>query len=177
MKKKEKKPTRKKASSAQETPLGWAKERATGVVFEWENAFPYPGMEPALRPDAYTPEEVTNILDCCRSNGLKAVPLMQTLGHLQWCLAQPAFRELREFDETDAQIRACDSRSWDLLQNCLVYINTLMIQQVLKVPEYLNCMTTEDFRGLTPLMFQHINPYGTFSLDMNLRLPIEQEVA
>lgn len=67
--------------------------------------------------------------------------------------------------------------SLHLLQNCLVYINTLMIQEVLKAPKLLNCLTKEDFRGLTPLIFQHINPYGTFNLDINFRLPIEQEVA
>ena len=60
-----------------------------------------------------------------------------------------------------------------LLQICLVYVNTLMIQQVLKEPEWRNRLTAADWRGLTPLFFTHINPYGTFKLDMNTRLPIE----
>jgi hypothetical protein len=37
-------------------------------------------------------------------------------------------------------------------------------------------MTTEDFRALTPLFFNHINPYGIFRLDMDSRLPIESEI-
>lgn len=53
-----------------------------------------------------------------------------------------------------------------LVQICLVYVNTLMIQQVLAEPQWLGRMTPEDFRALTPLIYSHVNPYGTFSLDM-----------
>jgi hypothetical protein len=33
-------------------------------------------------------------------------------------------------------------------------------------------MTEEDWRGLTPLFYLHINPYGRFDLDMDSRLPL-----
>jgi TnpA family transposase len=62
--------------------------------------------------------------------------------------------------------------SLNLLQNSLVYINTLMIQQTLNDPDQMAYMTPEDMRALTPLFFTHINPYGTFDLDMDYRLPI-----
>lgn len=32
---------------------------------------------------------------------------------------------------------------------------------------------SEDFRALTPLVYAHINPYGTFKLNMAERLPLE----
>jgi hypothetical protein len=60
-----------------------------------------------------------------------------------------------------------------LLQACLVYINTLMIQQVLEAPSWLAKMTPEDLCGLSPLLYTHVNPYGIFELDMGHRLPIE----
>ncbi len=63
--------------------------------------------------------------------------------------------------------------SLQLLQNCLVYINTLMIQQTLSDPGMMKIMKPEDLRGLTPLIFYHINPYGSFNLDMKSRLPID----
>jgi TnpA family transposase len=63
--------------------------------------------------------------------------------------------------------------SLHLLQACLVYVNTLMIQQVLSEPHWLERMTAEDHRALTPLIYLHINPYGIFELDMNKRLSIE----
>lgn len=62
--------------------------------------------------------------------------------------------------------------SLHLLQNCLVYINTLMIQNVLSEKRWYNLMTHEDFRALTPLIYTHINPYGNFDLNMDKRIPI-----
>jgi TnpA family transposase len=63
-----------------------------------------------------------------------------------------------------------------LLQNSLVYINTLMLQQVLAQDSWQNRLTKEDWRALTPLFYLHINPYGEFSLDMTTRLGIEDTV-
>ena len=37
-------------------------------------------------------------------------------------------------------------------------------------------MTAEDFRGLMPLIYGHISPYGTFLLDMASRLNIEPPI-
>ena len=59
-----------------------------------------------------------------------------------------------------------------LIQNCLVYINTLMIQRVLEGPEWQNRLTAEDLRAITPLIYSHVNPYGRFSLDLEERLMI-----
>jgi len=63
--------------------------------------------------------------------------------------------------------------SLHLLQVSLVYINTLMIQRVLNEPSWTNRLTVEDHRALTPLIWNPINPYGEFRLDMNARLAIE----
>lgn len=63
--------------------------------------------------------------------------------------------------------------SLHLLQICMVYVNTLMIQQVLDEPGWLRRMKEEDLRALTPLIYTHINPYGIFELDMNERLPLK----
>lgn len=34
----------------------------------------------------------------------------------------------------------------------------------------------EDIRALTPLVYTHVNPYGTFKLNMSERLPLEGSV-
>jgi len=62
--------------------------------------------------------------------------------------------------------------SLHLLQNCMVYINTLMLQRVLAKPEWAGRMTRTDLRALTPLIWDHVNPYGRFELDMSARLPL-----
>jgi TnpA family transposase len=66
--------------------------------------------------------------------------------------------------------------SLHLLQVSLVYVNTLMIQQVLAEPEWQGRLTAADRRALSPLKWQHVNPYGTFTLNMNERLPLAQMV-
>jgi TnpA family transposase len=63
--------------------------------------------------------------------------------------------------------------SLHLLQVCLIYINTLMLQKVLTSPSWENQLSLREQRALTPLIYSHINPYGTFHLDMNKRLKIE----
>ena len=60
-----------------------------------------------------------------------------------------------------------------LLQACMVYINTLIIQQVLSEPHWKGRLTPEDYRALTPLLSTHINPYGLFPIDFNKRLEIQ----
>lgn len=59
-----------------------------------------------------------------------------------------------------------------LLQAALVYVNTLIVQQVLADPDWYNRFTDADWRGLTPLFYKHINPYGRFDLDMDYRIPL-----
>jgi Tn3 transposase DDE domain len=61
-----------------------------------------------------------------------------------------------------------------LLQISLVYINTLMIQRILGEPNWIQRMTPEDLRALTPLIYTHVTPYGTFRLDMSKRLDIDE---
>ena len=63
--------------------------------------------------------------------------------------------------------------SLHLLQNCLVYVNTLMIQRVLGEPVWAARMGTAERRGLTLLTWGHVNPYGTFLLDMATCLPLD----
>ena len=60
-----------------------------------------------------------------------------------------------------------------LLQNCMVYINKLMLQQVLAQPHWSGKLTARDLSALTPLFWERVNPYGRFELDMDARLPID----
>ena len=59
-----------------------------------------------------------------------------------------------------------------LLQASMVYINTLMIQQVIEEPGWSERMTPRDLAALSPLITLHINPYGRFELDMAARLEL-----
>jgi TnpA family transposase len=59
-----------------------------------------------------------------------------------------------------------------LIQNCMVYINTLMIQTMLAKPHWQGRLTPRDYAALTPLIWEHVNPYGRFELDMSTRLAL-----
>jgi len=57
-----------------------------------------------------------------------------------------------------------------ILQTALVYVNTLMLQDVLAEPAWADILTPADRRGLTPLFWMHLLPYGEVRLDMTTRL-------
>ena len=60
--------------------------------------------------------------------------------------------------------------SLHLVQACMVYINTLMIQKVLSLKRWKNVLTERDKKALSPLIYEHINPYGRLDLDMKKRI-------
>jgi hypothetical protein len=52
-----------------------------------------------------------------------------------------------------------------LLQNCMVYVNLLMLQQILGQPQWASRLSPWDLGALTPLIWEHVNPYSRFELD------------
>ena len=62
--------------------------------------------------------------------------------------------------------------SLHLIQVSLALVNTLMLQEVLAEDKWKAAMKPEDWRGLTPLFYQHVNPYGRFTLDLTQRIPL-----
>ncbi len=78
----------------------------------------------------------------------------------------------REITSNQLNAQELSMLSLHLLQISLVYINTLMIEQLLSEPLWLNRLTDRDKKALSPLIYAHINPYGSFRLDMDKRLLI-----
>ncbi|MFC9553781.1 Tn3 family transposase [Rhodococcus sp. NPDC056960] len=61
-----------------------------------------------------------------------------------------------------------------ICQAAMVYVNVLMIQDVLADPDWVGVLTAEDERGLTPLFWSHVLPYGEVKLNMNTRLALSE---
>lgn len=59
-----------------------------------------------------------------------------------------------------------------VLQSALVYVNTLMVQDVLVDADWVERLTIADRRGLNPLFWTHVAPYGEVRLDMRRRLSL-----
>ena len=64
-----------------------------------------------------------------------------------------------------------------LVQAALVYINTRMVQSVLADPDWAARLSSDDLRGLSPLIYTHINPYGRFEVDPDRRIDFERRAA
>jgi TnpA family transposase len=77
-----------------------------------------------------------------------------------------------EFSSNRLDDQEISMLSLHLLQISLVYINTLMIQEVYKDGDWQKRLTSEDYRGLTPLFYSHVEPYGMLQLDMTKRLAL-----
>ena len=75
-----------------------------------------------------------------------------------------------EFASNRLESQELSVLSLHLLQICLVYVNTLMIQSVLSQKHWEEKLTPTDLRAITPLIFNHVNPYGTFKLDLSERI-------
>jgi TnpA family transposase len=56
--------------------------------------------------------------------------------------------------------------SLQLLQNCLMLINTMLIERTIERDQLWERLSEEDRRGLSPLFHGHVNPYGQFALDL-----------
>lgn len=104
------------------------------------------------------------------------IPVVVRQWYYVWCgdhySGEKQYGEHGEFTSNRTAEQELSMLSLHLLQISLVYINTLLIQNILSEPAWRQRMTEEDWRGLTPLIYQHVNPYGRIELDMDQRLAL-----
>ena len=62
-----------------------------------------------------------------------------------------------------------------LIQAAIGYLNTILIQAVLRDPAWRDRLTDTGPRGLFALFWTHLNLYGRFELDMNTHLDLGSE--
>jgi TnpA family transposase len=67
--------------------------------------------------------------------------------------------------------------SLQLLQNCLMLVNTMLVESTLKADGLWEEMGPADRRGLTPLFYSHINPYGHFELNLDRPVASRSRIA
>ena len=46
-------------------------------------------------------------------------------------------------------------------------INTILVEQTIAQHQLLGQFSPADYRGLSPLFYEHVNPYGLFELDLD----------
>ena len=88
--------------------------RYNAVLIEYENRIKLdslPGVETA---DAFSHEDVREIVRCAEENGLKVIPLLQSLGHLEYLLQLPAYRKYSELQTDFSQFCPLNDEAFEL---------------------------------------------------------------
>ena len=67
----------------------------TGIIFEYEDRLKWKNW-PELARQPFSRNEHRKLLEYCHDLGLETVPLIQTLGHLEWILKHEEYCHLRE---------------------------------------------------------------------------------
>jgi hypothetical protein len=67
---------------------------------------------------------------------------------------------------TSSAMAVRGSSCLQLVQNCLMLINAILVEQTVAQHQLLEQFSDEDRRALTPLFYEHVNPYGLFELDV-----------
>lgn len=99
---------------------------ATHLLLEYEDMFPFSGpLKNLSAHNAYTKNDVQNLLSFAAKNNLEIIPLVQTFGHLELALKQEEFKDLREVSEHPQSICPSKDKSWTFI--------TEVIDQVLEM--------------------------------------------
>jgi len=95
------------------------------LLIEYEDKFPYRKYPFLAVPEAFAPAELKKFLATARGVGLRVIPLVQTLSHLEFALAHEQLAHLREAPDVPTQIcpsnPAAVSFVKDLLREVLTY--------------------------------------------------------
>ncbi len=84
---------------------GLASLKINTVLFEYEDKFPYEQHRYLRHPSAMTPAQLRDVLDTARRHHISVIPLIQSLGHLEYCLKHEELKDIREMP--DIYTQAC----------------------------------------------------------------------
>lgn len=66
-----------------------------------EDAVEYPSLPAVARPDAYSSRELSKLVETAQKVGIGVVPIVNLLGHTQYLIKVPEFRDLNELRGED----------------------------------------------------------------------------
>jgi hypothetical protein len=86
------------------------------IVLEIENKLDFRDHPWAAHPDAWSHDEAADFAESCRNRGLQVIPLVQTLGHLEWLVGRAEYAHLREAPEFTTHVDVTNPDSLPLVQ-------------------------------------------------------------
>ena len=91
-----------------------AKLKLNTVLLEFGDRFPFERHAAIRAPSAFSRAEVQCMVDHAQANGIEAIPLLQSLGHLNYVLRHDAYAGVREEDEKRQQMCPSNDQSFAL---------------------------------------------------------------
>ena len=73
-----------------------AEQGINALVVEFEDKFPFEVTRGIHHPEAWTKDEFRRFAARCKERNVEIVPLVQSIGHLDYLLKYPKFRDLRD---------------------------------------------------------------------------------
>ena len=148
------------------------------LQIEYENRIKLdslPGVETA---DAFSHEDVREIVRCAEENGLKVIPLLQSLGHLEYLLQLPAYRKYSELQTDFSQFCPLNDEAFELWKKAFDEMRSLHpdseyfhiggdeTRQLGKCPA---CAKFAKDHSREELFFQHISRVCQYAVSKGVR--------
>ena len=99
--------------------------RYNAVLIEYENRIRLDSLPGAAAPDAFSHDEVREIVRCAEENGFQVIPLLQSLGHLEYLLNLPAYRKYSESQTDFSQFCPLNDAAFELWKKAFDEIRAL----------------------------------------------------
>lgn len=87
------------------------------LLIEFEDQFPFASYPFAAHKDAYTKETFRVLNRKCRELGIGIIPLLQSVGHLDYILKHAEFKDVREGTSNLYQWCLSNPRTWKIWKN------------------------------------------------------------
>lgn len=88
--------------------------RYNAVLIEYENRIRLECLPGTEAPDAFSPDEVREIVRYAEENGIRVIPLLQSFGHLEYLLSKPAYRKYSESQTDFSQFCPLNEAAFEL---------------------------------------------------------------
>ena len=89
-----------------------AKLKLNTILLEFGDRFPFQKHRVVASPTALTRDEVVQLLELARDNGMQAIPLLQSLGHLRYLLKHDEYADIREEEQHQDQMCPSNEKSF-----------------------------------------------------------------
>lgn len=98
----------------------WAAEaKLNTLLIEYGTRFPYKKYPGVCSPFALSEEEVRLLVSTAENYGMEVIPLVQTFGHLDHILKEPALADIRETQDNPTQLCPRNPKSMDYIKGMI----------------------------------------------------------